>query len=80
MDADGEELHSEQGEEPVEEEELCAGATPGVSETDLWVCGNSPLAVDHVADGSFESAIAGEQVLVCHLHDMNPHNLFLSAP
>ena len=40
----------------VEEEELGAGAAPGPSETDLWVR-NSPLAVDHVAAGSFETAM-----------------------
>jgi coatomer subunit alpha len=57
LDADGEELRSEHGEEEVvEDEELGAGATPGVSETELWVR-NSPLAVDHVAAGSFESAM-----------------------
>jgi coatomer protein complex subunit alpha (xenin) len=58
LDADGEELHPEhEDEEAVEEdEELGAGATPGVSETELWVR-NSPLAVDHVAAGSFESAM-----------------------
>lgn len=31
-------------------------ATPGVSEVDLWVR-NSPLATDHVAAGSFETAM-----------------------
>lgn len=39
-----------------EEEELGAGATPGVNETELWVR-NSPLAADHVAAGSFETAM-----------------------
>lgn len=69
LDADGEELHSEQEEEPVEEEELGAGATPGVSETDLWVR-NSPLAVDHVAAGSFESAMqVGEFWYATPLHE-----------
>jgi coatomer protein complex subunit alpha (xenin) len=38
------------------EEELGAGATPGPSETELWVR-NSPLAADHVAAGSFETAM-----------------------
>ncbi|KAF8649608.1 hypothetical protein AX16_005698 [Volvariella volvacea WC 439] len=46
----------DQAEEPAEEEELGAGATPGVSETELWVR-NSPLAVDHVAAGSFDTAM-----------------------
>ena len=39
-----------------DEVELGAGATPGVNETDLWVR-NSPLAVDHVAAGSFDTAM-----------------------
>ncbi|RDB29920.1 Coatomer subunit alpha [Hypsizygus marmoreus] len=58
LDADGGEFEAaeEEAEEAVVEEELGAGATPGVSETELWVR-NSPLAVDHVAAGSFESAM-----------------------
>ena len=58
LDADGGEFQSAaEGEQiAVEEEELGAGATPGPSETDLWVR-NSPLAVDHVAAGSFETAM-----------------------
>jgi len=42
--------------EEVVEEELGAGATPGADETELWIR-NSPLAADHVAAGSFESAM-----------------------
>lgn len=42
--------------EEVEEEELGAGATPGASEVEHWIR-NSPLAVDHVAAGSFETAM-----------------------
>ncbi|KAF5341885.1 hypothetical protein D9611_001712 [Ephemerocybe angulata] len=58
LDADaGDELHAPEAETAVEEEEeLGAGATPGPNETDLWVC-NSPLAADHVAAGSFETAM-----------------------
>jgi coatomer protein complex subunit alpha (xenin) len=58
LDAVEEEFHSEHGgeEAPEEDEELGAGAAPGVSEIELWVR-NSPLAVDHVAAGSFESAM-----------------------
>jgi len=52
------------GEGQVEEEgalvdletELGAGATPGPDETELWVR-NSPLAADHVAAGSFDTAM-----------------------
>jgi hypothetical protein len=40
----------------VVDEELGAGATPGVSETDLWTH-DSPFAADHVAAGSFETAM-----------------------
>lgn len=62
LDADaGEEGEEEEEEEPELEEESGAGATPGVSETALWVR-NSPFAGDHVAAGSFETAI---QVSIC---------------
>ena len=59
LDADAAEFQSAlDGEETIEadEDELGAGAAPGVDETELWVR-NSPLAVDHVAAGSFESAM-----------------------
>ncbi|KAF8637893.1 hypothetical protein AX17_002516 [Amanita inopinata Kibby_2008] len=59
LDADNTDFQSAQdGEEAIvpEEDELGAGAVPGVSETDLWIR-NSPLAVDHVAAGSFETAM-----------------------
>jgi coatomer protein complex subunit alpha (xenin) len=38
------------------DEELGAGATPGISETELWIR-NSPFAADHVAAGSFDTAM-----------------------
>ena len=59
LDADGEEFQPAVGAEEAaveEEEELGAGATPGPSETELWVR-NSALAGDHVAAGSFETAM-----------------------
>ncbi|KAK2464560.1 hypothetical protein APHAL10511_003418 [Amanita phalloides] len=57
LEPEGEEFRSAQEEGNLEEEEeLGAGATPGVDETELWVR-NSPLAVDHVAAGAFESAM-----------------------
>ncbi|KAG6828096.1 hypothetical protein H0H92_009251 [Tricholoma furcatifolium] len=57
LDADDEfEVDARAAEEPAEEEELGAGATPGVNEVDLWVR-NSALAADHVAAGSFETAM-----------------------
>lgn len=57
LDADADEAEEEEEEEGAEpEEELGAGATPGVSETALWVR-NSPFAGDHVAAGSFETAM-----------------------
>lgn len=43
-------------EEEEEEVDLGAGATPGVSEAELWAR-NSPFACDHVAAGAFESAM-----------------------
>jgi coatomer protein complex subunit alpha (xenin) len=61
LDADGGEFHSAvDGEDAVATEEVDedsgAGATPGPSETELWIR-NNPLSVDHVAAGSFESAM-----------------------
>ena len=57
LDVDAGEATAPGVEEPVEdEEELGAGANPGVKEVDLWVR-NSPLAADHVAAGSFETAM-----------------------
>jgi coatomer protein complex subunit alpha (xenin) len=60
LDADGGEY---QGAEPVDDvEEAVAeeadlpGSTPGVSEVEHWAR-NSPLAADHVAAGSFETAM-----------------------
>ncbi|KAG6854100.1 hypothetical protein C0991_010514 [Blastosporella zonata] len=50
------EVDAPAAEEAQEEEELGAGAAPGVSEVELWVR-NSPLAADHVAAGSFETAM-----------------------
>lgn len=59
LDADGEDVEEQELDEveaPAEDEDLAAGATPGVDEADLWVK-NSPFAADHVAAGSFESAM-----------------------
>lgn len=58
LDADADEFKEDEAAEEVveEEQELGAGAAPGVDETELWVR-NSPLAADHVAAGSFESAM-----------------------
>lgn len=58
LDVDAEDAADpEKEEEAVEEEaDLGAGATPGVSETELWTR-NSPFAADHVAAGSFDTAM-----------------------
>ncbi|KAI0035489.1 coatomer subunit alpha-2 [Vararia minispora EC-137] len=56
LDAGGEARAEEEAEEVVEEEELGAGAAPGISESEAWVR-NSPFAGDHVAAGSFETAM-----------------------
>jgi coatomer protein complex subunit alpha (xenin) len=58
LDAEGEDAEKEMDdvEVPVEDEELGAGATPGVTEPELWVR-NSPFAADHVAAGSFDTAM-----------------------
>lgn len=54
--ADEAEGEGEQVEEVEDLIELGPGATPGVSEPELWVR-NSPFAGDHVAAGSFETAM-----------------------
>lgn len=59
LDPEGDEVEEDEfvdTEAPVEDQELAAGATPGTDEADLWVK-NSPFAADHVAAGSFESAM-----------------------
>lgn len=59
LDGEGEDVDENDFDEieaPIEDEDLGAGATPGVTETDHWLR-NSPFAVDHVAAGSFESAM-----------------------
>jgi coatomer subunit alpha len=58
LDADEGALHTDisVGEVAAVEDDVGAGATPGVSETDLWIR-NSPFAGDHVAAGSFDTAM-----------------------
>ena len=56
-DVDGETQTEEEFEDAVgEDEDEGTGATPGVSENELWVR-NSPFAADHVAAGSFDTAM-----------------------
>ena len=56
-DADAETHTEEEFEDAVgEDEDEGTGATPGVSENELWVR-NSPFAADHVAAGSFDTAM-----------------------
>ncbi|KIJ32143.1 hypothetical protein M422DRAFT_266074 [Sphaerobolus stellatus SS14] len=57
-DLDTEEIEAQidVGEEVAEVEGDAAGAAPGVSESEMWVR-NSPFAADHVAAGSYESAM-----------------------
>ncbi|KZT60918.1 Coatomer, alpha subunit [Calocera cornea HHB12733] len=64
----------------VEEEELqdvLADSAPGISEADLWVR-NSPVAADHVAAGSFDTAmqLLNRQVGIVNFEPLKP--LFLS--
>ncbi|EGN92902.1 hypothetical protein SERLA73DRAFT_65083 [Serpula lacrymans var. lacrymans S7.3] len=59
LDVDGTEAenkHVEDEDEAIVDQDLGAGAAPGVSETELWVR-NSPFAADHVAAGSFDTAM-----------------------
>jgi coatomer subunit alpha len=62
----------------AEEEDLGAGATPGVCETELWVR-NSPFTADHVAAGSFETAmqVRWDWLGTCRL--INPNSSYLIA-
>lgn len=59
-----------------DEDNLGAGASPGISEIDLWVR-NSPLAVDHVAAGSFETAmqLLNRQFGIVNFKTLKPHFL-----
>lgn len=67
LDAGEDEAAAVEADEAVEEEEeeLGAGATPGANETELWVR-NSPLAADHVAAGSFETAMQVSECKASH--------------
>ncbi|KAI6116323.1 coatomer WD associated region-domain-containing protein [Pisolithus sp. B1] len=59
LDADATETEEQEDEfeDAVDDDDsLGAGAAPGVSETELWVR-NSSFAADHVAAGSFETAM-----------------------
>ena len=58
LDAGGDEVaaEAEKDDEEEAEEDLGAGANPGISETELWTR-NSPFAGDHVAAGSFDTAM-----------------------
>ncbi|ORY32134.1 coatomer WD associated region-domain-containing protein [Naematelia encephala] len=60
------------------EADLSEGVSAGVSENDMWVR-NSPLAVDHVAAGHFESAmqLLNRQVAAVNFAPLKP--LFLAA-
>lgn len=60
------------------EEELGGAVTPGIPESELWVR-NSPLAADHVAAGSFETAMGllNRQVGIVNFAPLKP--LFLSV-
>jgi len=80
LDAGGEDAH-EEADRPEEieiEAELGAGASPGVSETELWTR-NSPFAGDHVAAGSFETAmqLLNRQFGVVNFSTLKP--LFISS-
>ncbi|KAK0449697.1 coatomer WD associated region-domain-containing protein [Desarmillaria tabescens] len=80
LDADAEEEEPSadvNGVEVPEDEDLGAGANPGVDETELWVR-NSPLAADHVAAGSFETAmqLLNRQLGIVNFAQLKP--LFLS--
>lgn len=65
LDPEGEDAEDndfDEVETPAEDEDLGAGATPGVTETEHWIR-NSPFAADHVAAGSFDSAMQVSNLL-----------------
>ncbi|KAH8113922.1 coatomer subunit alpha-2 [Phellopilus nigrolimitatus] len=81
LDAGGADTHPDEQdavEEAEETPDLGAGASPGVNETDLWVR-NSPFPADHVAAGSFESAmqLLSRQQGIVNFEPLKP--LFLSV-
>ncbi|KIL00335.1 hypothetical protein PAXRUDRAFT_130065 [Paxillus rubicundulus Ve08.2h10] len=81
LDADTSEAEGQTEEEfedaVDEDEDTSAGAAPGVSENELWVR-NSPFAADHVAGGSFDTAmqLLNRQFGVVNFAPLKP--LFLS--
>ncbi|KDQ13419.1 hypothetical protein BOTBODRAFT_33724 [Botryobasidium botryosum FD-172 SS1] len=80
-DLDTEEPHgeAEEGEGADDgEADAAAGAAPGIKETEIWVR-NSPFAGDHVAAGSFETAmqLLNRQVGAVNFEPLKP--LFLSV-
>ncbi|KIJ04715.1 hypothetical protein PAXINDRAFT_104048 [Paxillus involutus ATCC 200175] len=82
LDADASEAEGQTEEEEFEDavdedEDTSAGAAPGVSENELWVR-NSPFAADHVAGGSFDTAmqLLNRQFGVVNFAPLKP--LFLS--
>ncbi|KAG8924486.1 hypothetical protein FRC02_010403 [Tulasnella sp. 418] len=62
---------------PADDEGDAAAAKPGIAETELWVR-NSPFAADHVAAGSFETAmqLLNRQIGAVEFAPLKP--LFLS--
>jgi coatomer protein complex subunit alpha (xenin) len=54
--ADGEDVPEEDVAPDVDDGEVGGPITPGIPETEMWIR-NSPLAADHVAAGSFETAM-----------------------
>ena len=77
-DAADEGQEEEEGAEAQAEEDLNGSIEPGIPEAELWVR-NSPLAADHVAAGSFETAMSllNRQVGAVQFAPLKP--LFLSV-
>ncbi|EKM58105.1 uncharacterized protein PHACADRAFT_252139 [Phanerochaete carnosa HHB-10118-sp] len=79
LDAGAEEAEAEEAPEEAEESaELGPGASPGPGEPELWTR-NSPFAGDHVAAGSFETAmqLLHRQFGVANFEELKP--LFVAA-
>ncbi|KAK4048030.1 hypothetical protein OIV83_005064 [Microbotryomycetes sp. JL201] len=76
-DAEEHDATATEAEEVIDDEDVGGAITPGIRETELWIR-NSPLAADHVAAGSFETAMAllNRQVGAVDFRPLKP--LFLS--
>jgi coatomer protein complex subunit alpha (xenin) len=77
LDADTADVAATEDPDVAEESELSAGATPGLPEPQHWTR-NSPFAADHIAAGSFETAmqVGARSALHCSVSTDTPARSF----